>query len=134
MGSAEYEFGDQAKSLKRIFAKGKSLHETTVKVFDQEVKVYMLAIKGFPFEQYQPHLQAMAEDKLRLKEPARFNRELMILLKIEPFNDRKTIIDAWFDFENDVLWTISSETLQKLIKRLDEIKALWAEKEKAKQA
>jgi hypothetical protein len=39
--------------------------------------------------------------------------------------------NVWFDFQNDVLWTLSEETRTKLVVALEGIKKLWADKAKA---
>ena len=68
MGSTEFEIGDQAKSLKRIFALGICWNSAVIKMNGKDVTAHMIAGKGFAFHDYQPYLQQLAEHKLHLQE------------------------------------------------------------------
>ncbi|MFC1623591.1 hypothetical protein ACFL05_00530 [Patescibacteria group bacterium] len=127
MGSSEFEFGDQAKSLKRIFATGLYQGTTTVNIGDKRATVYMVASKGFPFVgEYQQYLQTDTDSRLHLKEPTGFNDAVKEALGIE--NDRFRDTNVWFDFENDVLWTLSEENADRLVAVLEDIKTKWSKK------
>ena len=134
MGSAEFEFGDQAKSLKRMFDKGLVTGMTTIVVEGEPVPVYMIAADKRLFTQYQPHLQQLAQDKVRLKERSGFDTAVMNVLglPIPSWSDFYKA-DAWFDFPNEVLWALSEENRQTLMTALKDIKKKWALKAKEKQ-
>ncbi len=128
MGSTEFEVGDQARSLKRIFAAGMTTGSANISVGGKEISVYMVASGGFTFSEYQPYLQQLAEGGIRLQELTYFDD--LVEIKIGIPTDRSYIpkVDAWFDFENDVLWTLTEENQKKLLEFLENIKKKWAEK------
>jgi hypothetical protein len=126
MGSSEFEFGDQTKSLKRIFATGIELGQLAVVVEGHEVLVYVVAIKGFPFADYQPHLQELVEGNVRLKERSGFDyaakEQAGIPLDWRPYKGTK----VWFDFPNNVLWALEEKDRQMLLGALEKIKEKWS--------
>jgi hypothetical protein len=127
MGSTEFEIGDQAKALKEIFAKGMCLETLTVNVGAKEAKVYMVAAEGFPFADYGPYLQELANHERRLKELSGFDEAVRVqlgLLDHRIFPDTK----AWFDFPNGVLWTLTQNDRAELVSYLENIKQKWAVK------
>src|SRR3989344_7576991 len=123
MGSTEFEVGDQSKSLKRIFAQGIETGVTTINVESAQttlstgggmtsqstyrqftdVRVYMVAGKGFNFTDYQPFLQQLAEHKLRLQEWTSFDDAVKIQIGQETGRRSTLRTNVWFDFQNDVL-------------------------------
>lgn len=127
MGSAEFEIGDQAKSLKRIFAAGVELGSTTVTLGGKQIPIYMVASKGFLFADYQPYLQEIAGGTLRAKEWTNFDEVVRAKagLKTFPHVPRTNV---WFDFQNDVLWTVTEKNQKDLVAVLNGIKRKWAEK------
>lgn len=128
MGSAEFEIGDQAESLKRIFAAGVELGTATVTMFRKQIPVYMVASKGFPFADYQPHLQQVAVGNFRPKEWTNFNDVVRAKAGGLKIFHHITHINVWFDFQNDVLWTVTEENQKDLVAVLNGIKRKWAEK------
>lgn len=127
MGSAEFEVGDQARSLKRIFAKGMRLDSVSVIVDDKEVVVYMIAAEEFPFADYKPYLQQMADNTLRLKEWTNFDDAIKAQLGLETtLGEDET--NVWFDFKNDVLWTLTEDNQTNLVSAMESIKQAWAKK------
>jgi hypothetical protein len=116
MGSSEFEFGDQAKSLKRIFEKGMVGGTATISLQGKEVTVYMVAGTGFSFADYQQYLQQLVEHKLRLQEHSGFDNMVKVQLGIR-INGSGYIptYNVWFDIQNDVLWTLSEDNLQALV-------------------
>jgi hypothetical protein len=135
MGSTEFEVGDQAKALKKIFAAG--IKEGELKIIapnGREMTIFMVAGEDFDFDAYQPHLQALASGKLRLQERASFDDVVITKstgVKRPGYNDR---INAWFDFtsrydgENAVLWTLSRDDQKRLTAALRDIKNKWSKK------
>ena len=129
MGSTEFEIGDQGKSLKRIFAKGLALETSTVEIEGKKAIVYVVASEGFQFAEYQPYLQQLAEHKLRLQEWISFDDAVRLQVGLKASFGRTEIrTNAWFDFENDVLWTLTEENQKALVSALESIKKKWSEK------
>ena len=134
MGSSEFEVGDQAKSLKRIFASGPMMRTgsaivkvVTSAVSEQEVTVHMVAGEGLVFADYQPFLQQLSECKLRLQEWTDFD-EAVTAVAGWPVDGRLIRTNVWFDFQNDVLWTLSEDDLKTLVSVLSDIRRTWAKK------
>lgn len=127
MGSTEFEIGDQAKSLKRIFAAGVEFGSATITMDGKKIPVYMAAAKGFPFADYQPHLQKIANGTLRAKEWTDFNEVVRAKAGLKTFH-HQTRTNVWFDFQNDVLWAVTEENQKELAAVLNGIKKKWAEK------
>ena len=124
MGNVYFEGGAQGRSLRRIFSRGIETTELTVHVSGKNITVHMVAGKGFNFAMYQQWLQQMAEGNLRLEESPRLNDAIRMLLKMETFT--RTNINAWFDFTNDILWTIDEKNHRNLVERLGLIEQAWA--------
>lgn len=132
MGSSEFEFGACPASLKRIFAQGLSCSSTTVRHDGKEVSVYVVGANGFNVLEYQPYLQQMVDNTLRLKERSEFDEAIKQQLGIRLSWDRRIRNNAWFDIENDVLWTLTEENQRNLVSRLELIKQRWATKKTIK--
>jgi hypothetical protein len=128
MGSAEFEIGDQSKSLKRIFAEGMDFGTASVTVVGKQIPVYMIAIKGFPFAEYQPYLQELADSKRHLKEWTRFDDAVKVKAGVPLSFGREPDTNAWFDFPNNVLWALSQEEQQNVVQILEGIKDKWSKK------
>lgn len=130
MGSSEFEWGDQARKLKEMFTQGLATRVVTVSAYAKDIPVYMVAAEGFDFSEYQPYLQLMAHDELRnLKEWTYFDHAARRAAGVEvEQRGYKAETNAWFDFVNGVLWTLSEEDHQRLVRVLQDIKKLWAEK------
>ena len=126
MGSTEFECGGQPKSLKRIFAAGMAEEVVNITIRGKEIPVYLVAIAGFPFAEYQPHLQRLAEGKLRLQEWTDFSEAVKTQAGLEA--DRATPrTNVWFDFENDALWTLTEAERTTLVATLEVIRQKWGE-------
>jgi uncharacterized tellurite resistance protein B-like protein len=128
MGSTEFEIGGQPESLKRIFAKGIRWGSATISVGGNEVVVHMVAADGFLFDEYQPYLQQLADHALRLKEWTNFDDVAKAQAGIETNRRYTPSANAWFDFENDVLWVLDKNKRKALVAVLEEIKKKWSEK------
>jgi len=124
MDNAHYESDDQAKSLKRIFARGHELGLVEIAFRSRAMSVFMLAAVGFHFHEYKPFLQALADNRLRLEEDISFNDVLERTTSDTGFKPKHS--DIWFDFRNDVLWTLDSAKRDELVTRLAVIKQKWA--------
>ncbi len=125
MGNADFEGGEQAASLKRIFAKGISVVSTTIDCQNKEVTVYTVSGQGFPVADYQPHFQRLAERGVAGEELTDFDEAVK---EVAGVNADRTYprINAWFDLDNDVLWTLSEENQRALVSALEAIKAKWS--------
>ncbi len=128
MGSTEFEIGDQAKALKRIFAAGVACGSVTINVGGKEVSVYMVASEGFTFADYQSYLQQLADHKLRLQEWTSFDDIVKARVGLQTDRRYTSRTNAWFDFQNDVLWTLTENDQRALVAVLDGIEKKWAEK------
>lgn len=131
MGSSEFEVGEQAKSLKRIFALGITLGSAKIRIEGKEIEVFMVAGKGFPFADYQRWLQQLAENKLRLQEQTYFDYAVLRHAGLDeklPWYAKEIgkDISSWFDFPNDVLWTLTEEGRQGLVRALEITQGKWA--------
>jgi hypothetical protein len=126
MGSAEFESDDQGKALKRIFVAGIDVGLTKVVLGGKEIPVYMFAPRGFLFADYQPYLQQLAENKLRLKERTNFDDAAKLAAGLPMDSDHIPETNVWFDFDNDVLWTLTEDNQKALVTILEGIKKSWA--------
>lgn len=129
MGSNEFERGEQAESLKRIFAAGMMTNMVTVKIDDQEVAIRMVAGVGFDFVAYQPYLQKIVDRKQHLQEQTGFDEAVRKKLGIPAHCYRD--VNAWFDFINDVLWTTDEADYGTLLETLVGIQDKWTTAEAA---
>jgi hypothetical protein len=129
MGSTEFEIGGQPKSLKRIFASGMVWSTVLISAHGQDVTVHLVAGEGFSFEEYQPYLQAMANDELRMQEGTEFSRALKQHLggPLDRF-EFETRTNVWFDFENDVLWVLTKNKRKSLVKWIRTTVQRWLDK------
>lgn len=127
MGATEFEIGGQTKSLRRIFALGVATGSVTVSLDGEEVSVYMVAGEGFSFADYQEHLQDLADRKFRPKEWICFDDALRVVIGTAVQESHRRT-NVWFDFENDVLWTVTSRHQEALVAVLEDIRLVWAEK------
>lgn len=137
MGSSEFEWGDQAEALKKLFSGKIRLPQVFVQAKDggAPVGVYLIMQADFDVTKYQQHLQCLAEDKMQLQEAARFGEH--VTWKATRQKPRfGSEWDVWFDFtkrggqQNIVLWTLSEERRDALLARLKVITDKWAKDEK----
>ncbi len=140
MGSSEFEFGDQATALKQLFSGKIAKLEVVVEASDGggEVPVYLLAQDGFDAAAYQPHLQRLADDKMRLQEAARFSDAVNVKAQREELRFyRLSEYDIWFDFtmsggeQNIVLWTLDPMKREELLARLYVVTSTWVNEKSA---
>lgn len=117
MGSAEFEIGGQAKSLKRIFESGMLSGVALVRVEDKDIGVHILAIKDFDLRGYDPYLQQIADNILPLKERTYFKEAVKAKAGVP--TDYPRTVNVWFDFENDILWTLSQANYMALASALE---------------
>ncbi len=133
MGEREFERGDQARSLQRIFAEGYQLITTSITWCKQEFKVWMITHDKSGVakdEEYKKSLEKIADGTLRTFEPTYFEDVIanMAGLGTDPRRE------VWFDFRNDVFWTMSEDNLLNLITVLEGVRKRWAEEKKDKEA
>lgn len=122
MGSAEFEFGATAKSLRALekaFLTNKAEGGDLLRVTDvaeittksrsgnQKPLKVLHCFTNEEFEQYIPFLHKMRDGKLRAKENPLFESELKW-----PFTSNS--IDFWWDIENHVMWSFDHEVMRKL--------------------
>ena len=122
MGSAEFEFGATAKSLRALesaFLTNKAEGSDLMRVTDvAEITTKSRSGKEKPlkvlhcftdeeFEKYLPYLHKMREGKLSAKENPRFEAAPQW-----PFTSNR--INFWWDIENHVMWSFDHEVMRKL--------------------
>lgn len=121
MGSAEFEFGATAKSLRALekaFLNNSfgvhNLHlvdvaeiTTESRSGNQKPLKVLHCFTNEEFKQYIPFLHKMRDGKLRAKENPRFESELKW-----PFTSNS--INFWWDIENHVMWSFDHEVMRKL--------------------
>lgn len=130
MGMTEFEIGEQAKSLKRIFAQGIKTGKLTIEVEGESVQVFLVAGNNFSFEEYQEHLQVLATEEHHRPEATYLMQAIRAQLGLEAdeWDYHDDSINCWFDFENDVLWVLSSELINQLTAVLTGIEEHWSKK------
>lgn len=126
MGMSEFEIGGQREALRAIFAGAMTTGSVKITVQGRDVDIFAVSFRGFDLVSYGPHLQQMAEGKLRLAELAYFDRAVEAKLGIEAMPDFMAKINVWFDFPNGVLWTLTEENQHELVRVLEGIRAKWA--------
>lgn len=135
MGPSEFEVGDQAEALKRLFAGKIAMGEVSVQANNggATVPVFLLTQSGFDANAYQSYLQRLADGKLHLQEAARFNDAVdWKATGFEPRFGRVSDYDIWFDFtkydeeQNIVLFTLDESKRADLLARLKVITEIWA--------
>jgi len=122
MGFREFSDGEQVKSYKRIFEKGMVSGSTVVNICNKVVVVFMVAGMGFDFTAYQQYLQRLVNGELRLRSPIYFEDAVMSETGIKPDPQLVRLVDVWFDFQNDVLWTLTRDNLEVLVSTMLSIK------------
>ena len=98
MGSAEFEFGAMPKSLRALQASVDALQKTvleSIQVAGVPLKV-VHALSPEEIPQYEAHLLAMRENKLRLKALSRFAAN---------YESQYSHTDFWWDIDNHVMWS-----------------------------
>lgn len=121
-------FKRQKESLVRIIAKGIRSGSCAVRVDSKSVPVFMVAGEGFVFSDYQKYLQQLADNALLLPEMTYFNEA--VEAQAGPTSKSTSQVNAWFDFENDVLWTLTRDNLEVLVETIFSIKFRLAEQAK----
>lgn len=122
MGSAEFEFGATAKSLRALetaFLTHKTENHDLMRVVDcAEITTKSRSGKQKPlkvlhcftdeeFEKYLPYFHKMREGKFRGKENPRFEASPKW-----PFTSNS--INFWWDIENHVMWSFDHDLMRKL--------------------
>jgi len=126
VGAAEYECGGQTKSLKRWLPDGIATTTQEYSIFDyipHMVNVYVLASPNFDFDTYSRWLYQLANNEIRLQEPAYFHEAVVNLFDNgNRFTNNTT---TWFDFPNDVMWTLAEDEADRLETHLLQIAEKW---------
>lgn len=130
MGSSEYECGDQAKSLKRIFTGAMEIRKCEVRAFDRDVEFYLVARSDFDFSAYPAIIDGLIKQRWRTKEQTYLDLVLQKKFRLVKAKDYDFVeTEAWFDFQNDVLFTLSQKDADFLVVALGRIKEIWRQKE-----
>ena len=132
MGSAEFEFGDQSKSLRRMFQGTIEIRSCTIRAFDNDVEFYLVARSDFPFAEYKPILQGLVNQNWRTKQPTFL--DLIVKKKFglykNKLGDFAKTTTVWFDFYgNDVLFTLSKKDAEFLVIVLADVKETWRKRD-----
>lgn len=128
MGSSEFEVGDQAKSLKRIFASGITEYTVSVPYGEENIVFGLVAGKDFPSEKYGEVIKAIIDKSFYLKEPPYLDHAIDSAFNPYAFKIKDQFVrhpNAWLDFTNDVFFTIDADVAANLIPRLEQIKVKW---------
>ncbi|QQG41327.1 MAG: hypothetical protein HYV90_04125 [Candidatus Woesebacteria bacterium] len=128
MGSTEFEIGDQAKSLNRIFASGITEYTVNVPYGEDNIIFGLVAGKGFPAEKYVEVIKGLIDRSFYLKEPTYLDHAIDKNFNPSAFKIQDEFLphtNAWFDFTNDVLFTMDADVAANLKPRLEQIKIKW---------
>lgn len=104
MGSAEFEFGATAKSL-RALQENKDNIKLSVdnRIVENEKSLRIVhTFSDEEYEKYFDYLLQLRSDKLRLKERSQFNP------------GRQGSTNAWWDIENHVFWSFHKPLMNNL--------------------
>lgn len=128
MGSSEFEVGDQAKSLKRIFASG--IYEYTVAVThnDENIVFGLVAGKDFAAEKYAEVIKGIIDRSFFIKEATYIDKALDRTFNPRANKDRNSYFpatNAWFDFTNDVFFTFDPQVAVNIKTGIEKIKVKW---------
>lgn len=126
MGMSVFECGDQSKSLKRIFERGMAIHkvEAYFAYAEKNINIYLVAGKHFPLARYQPFVEDLINDNARTSEPT-WMKENIIKAKYPLEEKYHNQVDAWFDFENDVILILDIIQAQQVVSALSKIEKIW---------
>lgn len=128
MGSSEFEVGDQAKSLKKIFASGITEYTTTVAYGGENIMFGLIAGKDFPAEMYGEVIKGIIEKSFFIKEPTYLDQALDSAFNPYTFKIKDEYLphtNVWFDFTNNVLFTFDADVAANLVPKLEQIKTKW---------
>lgn len=131
MGSSEFEFGDQAASLRRMFVGSVMVRECLFKSPDATLDAWLIAREDFPFGSYSRILQGLAYNFWHTKEPTYLDimvKRHMGIPDNQPLSPVRNV-EAWFDFQNDVIFTLTKEHANLVVASLAYIKEAWRKKE-----
>lgn len=111
MGSAEFEFGALPKSLRRLreARDGEGLISRTVTgIRDGERALRVLSrFDDKEFKEYTGYLYLLRQGGLRLKESSKFQEDWRPLYEC-------SVVDFWWDTDNDVMWTFNKNYMRRL--------------------
>lgn len=103
MGSAEFEFGAQARSLRRIERNIASFAKRTTAVAGTQDLLRVWSYFSDPeWSEYAAHLERLRAGTYRLKERSEFSAQDEAFRRAIKSTLRT---DFWWDIENDVMWT-----------------------------
>ena len=127
MGYAEFEWGDQAKSLKRIFEREVKIEICPVIISSKISNVYLVIREDFKFSDYYKIVQGLINIDWHTKERVWLDVGLRKKLKMACDFEIKT--EAWFDFFNDVFIVLSQEDANLLLTVFSNIKESWRQRD-----
>lgn len=129
MGSSEFEFGDQSKSLRRIFALGITEYKVNVHTSQNDsVPFYLIGGNDFDSRSYAHVIDGLIEQKFRIRENTYLRETLDKILNksnIDKDEQRNLNTEVWFDFTNDVLFTPFEDKAEKVKTVIERIKINW---------
>lgn len=108
MGSAEFEGGEQSRSLERMFDNRENLKVRLVDLrdVDPNVRVMLKVFSYLDDEQFRKYVESIKQlragtNQFRLKEGSRFDKVTQ---------DRGwSRVNFWWDIQQDVMWTFHSQ-------------------------
>ncbi len=83
MESSKFEFGDQIKSLKRMFEKEITFAVQTLNVFDCDISVFIVASGSFDFVQYLEVIKGLINKEWPMQESTHLNVVVKKLLEVK---------------------------------------------------
>lgn len=121
MGSSEFEFGALPKSLKRI---AKGFDELALNIYSslknhKGQKLTIIAKKSVSEYYYSHYMVDLASGKMRLKEQSRFNQAISGKDWRGKQIDDYFKVDAWWDIDNDVIFTFGKKNAKKILKAIE---------------
>lgn len=124
MGSSEFEWGALPKSLKRICTQADALRIHVLTPFLKDCDGAQCSLVCLPeqVKEYSPFIHQMAAGTLRLKESTQMDRAITGKDYFGRPVDRFSFsfVAAWWDIDNDVMWTFGNGRAQRIIQAIRE--------------
>lgn len=126
MGSAEFEFGALPDSLKQMCRKADDLEVVMVKdIVNQENQRLCLVVPVGAADNYRPIIDALIEEKIRLKESANFAPHVTGKSRSgEPVKEGDWYLDTkgWWDLNNHVMFTFGKQNAKNILKAIRNVR------------
>lgn len=126
MGMSQFECGAQTNALKRMFDRGIAIHmiEVYFSYTEKPIAIYLIAGKHFPAKRYKPFVEELIND-LACTFESTWMKENVIKVKYLHEEKYHHQVDAWFDFENDVIIVLDLPRANQVVSALNRIEKIW---------